>query len=393
MRRQEVKINPGFKFGTGAFDVFVSGLFGYTTNSREGLFKHYLYQNTSFGKSQDYNYLNYGLKGQVVYKINGRNFLVYNGAYFTQSPFLDDIFINPRANNYAAPGVKNAIINANDISYVVSSPFIKLRVTGYLVDTQNDTTVQRYFVDGLQLTTDSEDGSTGTEASAFVTQTMSNVDKRNMGAELGLDVKILPTLSFQGVANWGDYTYRNTPNVYVASDVLAAPYSNLGTSYIKGMKVGGTPQKAFSAGLRYSSPKYWWVGANWNYLDDNNLDPSALLRTEQFIQNNYSNVPFSNLTQESVNYYMAQKKLPSAHFFNANIGKSWLLGKYYVLISASVNNIFDNTNYITGGFEQIRNADGDVNFENEFNSKNPSFAPKYWYTQGRSYFVNLQVRF
>jgi len=393
LSRQEVKVNPGFKFSTGNFDVFVSGLFGYSTSNREGLFKHYLYQNTSFGKSQDYNFWNYGLKGQIVYKINGRNFLVYNGAYFSQAPYLDDIFINPRNNNYSAPGVKNAVISANDISYIVSSPFMKLRVTGYYVDTQNDTSVQRYFVDGLQLTTEDEDGVTGREASAFVTQTMSNVDKRNMGAELGVDVKILPTLSFQGVANWGDYTYRNTPTVYVASDVLAAPYSNLGTSYIKGMKVGGTPQKAFSAGLRYSSPKYWWVGANWNYLDDNNLDPSALLRTEQFIQNNYSNVPFTTLNQDKVNYYMAQKKLPSAHFFNANVGKSWIFGKYYLLISASVNNIFDNTNYITGGFEQIRNADGDVNFENEFNSPNASFAPKYWYTQGRSYFVNLQVRF
>jgi hypothetical protein len=78
---------------------------------------------------------------------------------------------------------------------------------------------------------------------------------------------------------------------------------------------------------------------------------------------------------------------------NANVGKSWIIGKYYVLISGSVNNILDNTKYITGGFEQIRSSNGNVDFENDYNSKNPNFAPKYWYTQGRSYFVNLQVRF
>lgn len=394
LRRQEVKVNPGLKFSTGNFDVFVSALAGYSTSNREGLFKHYLYPNTSFGKSKDFNYWNYGLKGQVVYRLDGRNFFVYNGAYFSQAPFLDDIFINPRANNVAAPGLRNAVINANDISYVMSTPFMKLRATAYLVDTQNDTSVQRYFVDGISLAVNNEDGvSEEKEATAFVTQTMSNVDKRNMGAELGLDIKILPTLSFQGVANWGDYTYRNNPNVYIASDVVAAPFTSVGKGLIKGMKLGGTPQKAFSAGLRYSSPKYWWIGGNWNYLDDNNLDPNALLRSEQFIQNNYSSTPFTNLNEEKIAYYMQQKKLPSAHFFNANVGKSWILGKYYLLISASVNNIFDNTRYITGGFEQLRNADGDVNFENEYNSKNPSFAPKYWYTQGRSYFVNLQVRF
>lgn len=394
LRRQEVKVNPGFKFATGNFDVFVSGLVGYSTSSREGLFQHYLYQNNSLGKSNDYNYLNYGLKAQAVYRINGRNFLVYNGSYFTQAPYLEDIFINPRVNNYSAPGITNAKISANDLSYVVSTPMMKLRVTGYLVDTQDDTSVQRFFADGLDLGTTNEDGAVEDKtASAFVTQTMSNVNKRNMGAELGLDFKILPTLSFQGVANWGDYTYRNEPTVYFASDVIASPYVNYGKSEIKGMKVGGTPQKAFSAGLRYSSPKYWWVGANWNYLDDNNLDPNAILRSENFIDNSISGTPYTNLDQAKVEYYMSQKKLPSAHFFNANVGKSWIFGKYYLLISASVNNILDNRNYITGGFEQIRNSNGDINFENDYNSKYPNFAPKYWYTQGRSYFVNLQVRF
>jgi len=394
LRRQEVKVNPGLKFSTGNFDVFVSGLFGYSTSNREGLFKHYLYQNSSFGKSNDYNYLNYGLKGQVVYRLNGRNFLVYNGAYFSQAPYLEDIFINPRNNNYSAPGIKNAKISANDLSYVISTPLMKLRVTGYLVDTQDDTNVTRFFADGLDLGTTNDDGAVEEKsASAFVTQTMSNVDKRNMGAELGVDFKILPTLSFQGVANWGDYTYRNEPTVYFASDVIAAPYINYGKSQIKGMKVGGTPQKAFSAGLRYSSPKYWWVGANWNYLDDNNLDPNAILRSENFIDNSISGTPYINLDQAKVDYYMRQRKLPSASFINANVGKSWIIGKYYVLISASVNNILDNTKYITGGFEQIRNSNGDINFENDYNSKNPNFAPKYWYTQGRSYFVNLQVRF
>ncbi len=214
-----------------------------------------------------------------------------------------------------------------------------------------------------------------------------------MGAELGVDVKVLPTLSLQGVASWGEYKYTNNPNVYISSDVMAAPYANLGTAYIKDFKVGGTAQKAFSAGFRYNSPKYWWFGASWNYLDDNNLDPSAILRTNDFIQNNNSSTPFVNLDDPKIERYMQQVKLPSSFFVNANVGKSWIIGKYYVLISGSVNNILDNRKYITGGFEQIRSANGNVDFENDYNSRYPNFAPKYWYTQGRSYFVNLQVRF
>lgn len=402
-RRQEVKVNPGYKFSQGAFDVFVSGMFGYSSSNREGHFKHYLYADSNT-KGADKNFWNYGLKGQIIYKINGRNFLVYNGAYFSQAPFLEDIFINPRLNSSVAPNLKNTIINANDLSYVVNTPFYKIRASVFLVDTQNETSVQRFFADGIQLTdlgdtSGSTDSNTGGQyvQSAFVTQVMSNVEKRNLGAEIGMDIKILPTLSFQGAASYGQYTYRNNPNVYFASDNIGIfsnglPYTEFGKAYIKNYKQGGTPQTALSAGLRYSSPKYWWIGANWNFLDNNYLDPSALIRSESFVQNGNSGTPYYNIDEAGLREILRQRKLPSAHFFNANVGKSWLFGKYYLLISASVNNIFDNTKYITGGFEQSRYVKYD-SFGEDFDRSQTLFSPKYWYTQGRSYFVNLQVRF
>ncbi|PZU91412.1 MAG: peptidase [Chryseobacterium sp.] len=402
-RRQEVKVNPGYKFSQGAFDVFVSGMFGYSSSNREGHFRHYLYADSNT-KGADKNFWNYGLKGQILYKINGRNFLVYNGAYFSQAPFLEDIFINPRLNSSVAPNLKNTIINANDLSYVVNTPFYKIRASVFLVDTQNETSVQRFFADGIQLTDlgdtgGSTDSNTGGQyvQSAFVTQVMSNVEKRNLGAEIGMDIKIFPTLSFQGAASYGQYTYRNNPNVYFASDNIGIfsnglPYTEFGKAYIKNFKQGGTPQTALSAGLRYSSPKYWWVGANWNFLDNNYLDPSALIRSESFVQNGNSGTPYYNIDEARLREILRQNKLPSAHFFNANVGKSWIFGKYYLLISASVNNIFDNTKYITGGFEQSRYVKYD-SFGEDYDRAQTLFGPKYWYTQGRSYFVNLQVRF
>lgn len=394
--RQEFKINPGLKFQTNKFDVFISGLAGYSTSFREGLYKHYLYAD-SFGKSGDQIFWNFGVKGQVIYKLDGRNFFVYNGAYFSQAPYLEDLFINPRVNSSVAPNIKNTVVNANDLSYVVNSPFIKLRVTGFLVDTENDTSVQRFFADGIQLQSAGSDGTVANVQSAFVTQVMSNVEKRNMGGELGVDVKILPTLSLQGLASYGQYTYRNDPKVYFASDATGnfdngKSYLDLGKAYLTNSKQGGTPQQGYSLGFRYNSPQFWWFGANWNYLDDNYLDPSALLRTERFVQNPVTGTPYAGLTESDLRRVLQPTKLPSAYFINANVGKSWRLGSYYVLITASVNNILDNTKYITGGFEQTRR----VTFPGyvEENSREfPLFGPKYWYTQGRSYFVNLQFRF
>ncbi len=394
--RQEVKVNPGLKFQTGKFDVFVAGMAGYSTSFRDGKYNHYLYKD-SYGKSPDYNFWNFGLKGQVIYKVDGRNFLVYNGAYFNQAPFLEDLFINPRVNASTAPGIRSTVINANDLSYVINSPFFKMRLTGYLIDTQNDTNVQRFFADGIQLASAGTDGTVTNVQSAFVTQVMSNVDKRNMGGELGVDIKILPTLSIQGLASYGQFTYKNDPNVYFASDASGTfsdgkSYQDLGKAYLTNSRQGGTPQQGYSLGFRYNSTKYWWFGANWNYLDDNFLDPSALLRTERFVQNPLTGTPYAGLDENELRRVLQPTQLPSASFLNANVGKSWRFGAYYVLLTASVNNILDNTKYITGGFEQTRR----VTFPGyvEENAREfPLFGPKYFYTQGRSYFVNLQFRF
>jgi len=395
-RRQEVKVNPGLKFSSGKFDVFVSGMFGYSSSNREGLFNHYLYKD-SYGKGTDYNYWNYGIKGQAVYKVNGRNFIVYNGAYYTQAPYLEDLFVNPRVNGSVAPNVKNMVVNANDLSYVMSTPFLKLRLTGYLVDTDNETTVQRYFADGLALKSVDADGNQTNVQSAFVSQIMTDVKKRNMGLELGVDIKVIPTLSLQGLASIGQYTYENDPMTYFASDATGVfpnglPYTSLGKAYIKNYRQGGTPQQAFSLGFRYNNPKYWWVGANWNYFDDNYLDPASLVRTEGFTQNDLTSSPFYGLTEADLRKVLEPNRLPSSFFLNANAGKSWVIGKYYVLISATVNNILNNRKYITGGFEQTRNAKFDT-FSEDLNREYPLFGPKYWYTQGRSYFINLQFRF
>lgn len=403
--RQEVKVNPAVKFSTGNFDVLVSGLFGYTTNNREGLFEHYLYP-SSYGKGGDKNFWNAGLKGQVSYRINGRNFLVYNGAYFSQAPYLNDIYFNARVSAVATPDIKNVIIDANDLSYVLNTPVVKLRLTGYIVNTQNDTSVQRYFAQGIKLTTLTEAGDQApVQDGAFITQVLANANKRNMGIELGTQVKITPSLTASGLVSLGQYTYTNNPTVYFASDaigtfrevnaqgnIVSRSYTNMGTATIKNYRQGGTPQEAYSVGLRYSSPKYWWIGANWNYFGHSFLDPSPVTRTARFYTNPASGVPFDNATPEELARVLAPTQLPTAYFFNANIGKSWMIGKYYVLVSGSVNNILGNKNYITGGFEQTRNVNY-PDFAKDYDSGSTVFAPKYFYSQGRSYFVNVQFRF
>ncbi|QCX53090.1 carboxypeptidase regulatory-like domain-containing protein [Elizabethkingia sp. JS20170427COW] len=404
-RRQDIKANVGLKFSVGDFDAFFSALAGYSTNNREGLFKHYLYD-SSYGKSADQNFWSLGLKGSLTYRINGRMFLTYNGAYYSQAPYMNDIFINARNSSAVSPNITSTIVNANDISYIISAPNLKLRLTGYLINKMKDTNVQRYLANGVTLNTLDESGQEILgDNQAMVTQVLSDVNTRNIGVELGVQVKITPTLTANGLASIGQYTYTNNPTLYFASDavgvfrelnsqgqLVASEYKNMGKAYLKDYKLGGTPQQAFSVGLRYSSPKYWWLGANWNYFRDSYLDPSPAVRSDYFVNNPVTGAPFDEITYDELKRVLRQVSLPEAFFFNINAGKSWVLGKYYFAVSATVNNVFDNKRYITGGFEQTRYLTYD-NYVNDFDKASPNFAPKYWYSQGRSYFVNLQFRF
>lgn len=88
---------------------------------------------------------------------------------------------------------------------------------------------------------DTNSGSEGSQTavgSAFVTQVMSNVEKRNAGVELGVEVKVTPTISLNALGNFGQYIYRNNPNVYFASDAVGVlpngkVYQDFGKAYLK----------------------------------------------------------------------------------------------------------------------------------------------------------------
>lgn len=367
----------------------VGSVFGsYSESQRDGHFRHHLFQNSSKGKSEKYTAFDAGLKGKVTYKINGKNFLVYNGAFFSLAPTLNEIFVNPRVTSFVTPGIKNQVINSNDLSFITRGQVLKLRVTGYYTSIANATEISRYYADIVQ--------GTATNGNALIAEVLSGINKSYFGGELGADVKITPTINAIAVASVGEYKITNNPQVYSYDDLNQL--RSWGEGKLKNYKVAGTPQKAFSLGLKYNSPKFWWVGASANYLMDQFLDFSALNRTQQFYMNPLTNDPYINpqtnapVTQDEAAALLTQKKFDDQFMLNANAGKSFLFGKYRVGISVSVNNILNNRNYVTGGFEQGRAANF-IEAQADANRALPLFGPKLWYDRGRTYFTNVYFRF
>lgn len=374
------------------FDIIGSVMLNYSESQRDGMWRHYLYTNTSKGKSSVYDSWDFGLKGRIEYGIDGKNFLVYDGAFFSIAPTLNEIFLNPRLSNILTPELNSQIINSNDLSFIHRGQILKLRLSGYYTTVSNATEISRYYAQGVAVIS-GEAGSTATGDDVFVAEVLSNVDKRYMGGELGAEIKVTPTLSINAVASYGEYVYTNNPNVYYTSDrVDEGLIQDLGPAYIKNYKVAGTPQQGYSLGFRYNSPKFWWLGVSGNYLASNYLDFSAIPRTSNFIYQPGTQITYEGVTEENVRALLKQRKFDDQFMLNANAGKSFLIGKYRMGVSVTVNNILNNRDYVTGGFEQGRNA----NFEDSLMDANRPvglYTPKLWYDRGTTFFANVYLRF
>src|SRR5690606_15814874 len=210
--------------------------------------------------------------------------------------------------------------------------------------------------------------------------------------ELGMEYQLTSTVKVTGAAAFGQYTFDNNPNVKLNVD-NAQSVVDFGRSTMKNYRQAGTPQQAYSVGVEYRSPKFWWIGANANYLADNYLDITPLLRTANFYRNpeDPQGQPFFGATEEEGRRLLKQEKFDPIRLFNLTGGKSWRVQGNTIGFFASINNVFDVT-YKTGGFEQARNANFQE-IQQDMTGPARAFGPKYFYGYGRTFFVNLYINF
>ena len=384
-----------FKFNYKKVDFYVAQSYSRSEYQREGLYKNGYYPNNSYGKSEKLSFDNFGFKGGLTYKITGRQFLNFNGAYMSKAPSLRNVFNNARVNNNVVDGITNETISSLDASYIISAPKLKARLTAYYSKIQNQTETAFFFGDGAGI---DDPTTTANESNAFVAETVTHINKRNLGLEFGMEYPITSTLKATLTAAYGEYIYDNNPNVSLNQDALATttntkPVINYGEANLKNYKQSGMPQQAASFGLEYRDPKFWWIGANINYLGANYIDVAPITRTARFYDDAAlaPGVPASDATLTRGQELLKQEKFNDFTLLNLTGGKSWKINTKMIGLFASVNNVL-NVAYKTGGFEQSRNYNF-TQMNQDFSSGHPAFAPKYFYGYGRTYFLNLYINF
>ena len=369
-------------------NFFISGSFTSTNYQRNGKFLNESFENNSFGKSEQLTFADFGIKGGVTYKVTGRHFISMNAGYLTKAPTVRNSFVNSRENNSLVPNLKSEVLTSGEISYIARLPSLKARLTGYYSTFEKGTDINFFFA---------QIGS-GTD---FFQEVVTNINKRHIGAELGLIYQMSATTKAFLVAAYEKHTYTDNANVGVNFDVAGynqdlineTGFKDLGETKIKGLKVANGPQQAYSIGVEYRDPKRWWIGATANYLSHAYIDTSTITRTADFFINPETQLPFEVVDMELANELLKQERFDGFYLLNLTGGKSWRINNHFLSLFVSVNNVFEEL-YKTGGYEQSRTANYNALLEDTANGElQRSFGNKYWFGFGRTYFINLAFNF
>ncbi|MBK6633998.1 MAG: TonB-dependent receptor [Chitinophagaceae bacterium] len=357
-----------FKFRK--FDVFIASEHSYTSFFRYGNVKSGLFANNSFGKSTTYNFYNSGIKGGLTYKIDGRNYIFVNGAYASRAPFFENAFIAPRTRDFVQDNLKSEEILSTELGYVLNAPKLKIRATGYYTQFKNQIDVLTFYHD---------------EYRNFVNYAISNIGKVHMGIEFGVEAKIYKGLNLTAAAAIGNYTYNTRQSATVTTDNNADVLSKNEVVYSKDFYVP-TAQQAYTIGFDYRSPKFWFLNVNFNYFDKMYLNYNPIRRTAAAV---------NGLDEGSEKWHQVldQTQLDPQYTLDAFAGYSWLMNRKFnqlkkrtfLVFNVGVNNILNNTNIVSGGFEQLRF---------DFAEKNVNkFPDRRFYAYGINFFASVGIRF
>ncbi len=351
-------------------DFFLGAENSYTNFSRVGHVRSGLFLDNSYGKSAEHQFYNYAFKAGMTYKLAKMNYVFLNSRYETRAPFFDNAYLAPRTRDYVQDNLRSEHISSVEAGYALIAPTVKFRATAYYTKFDHQANVLTFYNDQLR---------------SVVNYALSNIGKTHTGVELGTEVIIYKGLSANAAAGIGKFTYDTRQLATVTSDNSSSIIAKDQLIYSKNYYVP-TPQQAYNVGLNYRSPKYWYVNLNYNHFESMWLDFNPVRRTAAAV----NGIPENSALWHDI---LDQTKLSPQSTLDLFAGYSWLMNKKFksmskrtfLLFNLGVNNILNNTNIVSGGYEQLRFDYAEKNVD--------KFPPKKFYAYGTNFQASIALRF
>lgn len=435
-------VGVGDKFGYN-YNIYVTKLKGFMNNywkfdgdwtvsygadiegtfmEREGLMRNGRAANYSKGKSGMAKFLGGGGK-LMIQKQLATSFIYLGGSIESQAPLAYNSFVAPRVHNNFADNLKNEWYWNAEVGYQWYFGPVRGKIDAYYTKF-NDVTQQTAFYND--------------DASYLTYLTITGTQKEYKGIEAAITVKLARNLNLNILGTISDAKYTNNPFAqlaYEGSDAEtvktinaweneATPWNRDLMVFMKNVKVDSTPLTAASVGLSYNTNGWYfdlalnyydrvYVGAsayrrlgnakecgvtgyickydaNGNVVQTPNVDgtfTTCFTEAQQRAKDGYAAYVYDALTGEIIEGYSpTQEKCKGGFMLDASIGKSINLPHSRRLnINLQIQNLNNNTNLKTGGYEQNR---ADRSYDYIFSKNN-----YYYYANGINAFLNVSLKF
>ena len=351
------------------WEMFASVKGDYFQFQRDGHMRNGRAPENSYGKGKGHHFFTYGAKAGITFKLDGRNSFTGHAFYGTEAPRPYDAYISSRVKDDVIDLKAEKIFSA-DLSYAMNYRNFKGIVTAFFTD-QRDNVERTAFYDDVH--------------STFMNFALTGVHKQYKGVEVGLSYKLSPSLTVSGAANIARYQYKNRP-LGTRSYENGSEADVTSVIYLKNFYVAGTPQECYSLAFNWAGPKNWFVELNGAWMNRSYVSLSPI--RHEVMDDLYLLADNEEHLKQIIKDLSQQEKLNEALVINASIGHVIYINRSASFnINLNLNNILDNKNIQTGGYQQGRTDTKDIT------NTAKKFPNKYYYAQGFKMFLNLGLRF
>lgn len=366
----------------------IGGRTNYSDMQRDGRMRNGLAANNSFGKSGTAHFLDGGFKTAMTVNLGGGQAFSVGLGMETQAPQAANAFAAPEINNDFVLGLHNEQVFSSQASYQLRTSWLNLNLNGYYSFMQNVTEWQNFYFDDIN---------------SFSYVSMTGIKKASYGLELGAKFKLLSVLDLTAFGTIAEAKYLNNARVRYMNSTSGI-YTN-DVVMNKDMRESGTPLTAGSIGLNYHN-RGWFVDLSANYYDRIYLSWSpaqryvGTLKTTGAYEQKTVDENGNIITQTIV---PAQSQGKGGIMIDGSIGRNIYLKKGSLSINLNLNNLLNNTQIVTGGYEQSRsdytttrttNPDGTVTAtKNNTRMYHFSSNPKKYYAFGTNGMLNITYKF
>lgn len=374
------------QWNKGPWEVGFSFSYAASGYNRKGYFRNERYPDNSITQSPFYKHSGYGIKGSIGYRLSGHFWTLAQMGYSLRPPLLRDVFLDPRENDLPFPNDKNSNHLASALELFIRYPWLNGRISAFKIRNNDGRMLKSYFAETAY-------------GAGFMREVTSELDTQHLGMESGMEFRLSPSVALSLALAFGSNTFANDPNTRLyfypepGNQDLLPDSGNLdmGKAHLKGFHLSRGPENAISVGVSYRDPKFWWMDIRANYMNKSYTDVAMLRHVDAFELMAETAKPNPSLSAKTLLQIRKQEPIPGFYHLNLSAGKSWMRHKQYISFFAGLNNLFDDRTP-TGGFEQGRLATFSALSEDQ-SSGHPSFGTKYWYGNGRTFFINLSWSF